>query len=87
MKSETTVHVCVSTSVSMKPLDIFNKMLGHFPAEFVVTEPEHDVLPDPDLTLSIEVLYRRSIQTHISFSRVPDMSALQWSQFLLWKMR
>ena len=54
MKSETIVHVCVSTSVSMKVLDIFNERLGHFPAELVATATKHDVLPD--LTLFIEVL-------------------------------
>lgn len=30
---------CVSTSVSIKPLNIFNEMTGHFPALFVETEP------------------------------------------------
>lgn len=31
-KPVTTVHVCVSTFVSVKPLDIFKKTMGQLPA-------------------------------------------------------
>lgn len=36
---ENSVHNCVSTSVSEKPLDIFNEALGHFAAVLEATEP------------------------------------------------
>lgn len=54
-KPGTTVRDCVSTSVSPKPLNIFNEMLEHFHAVFVATklnillvatdagEPKHDL--------------------------------------------
>lgn len=46
MSTETTVPGCVSTSVSVKPHDIFKESSGQFPAAFVATQPakpNHDL--------------------------------------------
>lgn len=36
----TAIQDCVSTSASVKPLDIFNKASRQFPAVFVATKPD-----------------------------------------------
>lgn len=36
---KTTVQDSVSTCLSAKPLNVFNKTSGRFPVEFVATEP------------------------------------------------